>query len=132
MEINQTQAVDVRSKTIQELFNEMWIGLKSQGFKQSLGKVDKHGSETCMLRGSNGMKCAVGHIIPDELMNSCMEKMSAVACLIRNKWLEADPDQEWFMTRMQSLHDTNLHPEKMEWHIRNFAREQRLSIPGEN
>jgi hypothetical protein len=46
----------------QELFNEVYRGLASQGFLQSLAP----GSTACRYRGDDGAKCAAGHLIPDE------------------------------------------------------------------
>jgi hypothetical protein len=131
MEINQTKSVDVRSQTIQELFDKMWTGLKSQGFKQSLRESDEHGSTDCALRGDNGRKCAVGHVIPDELMNPCMEAQSAVNALVRNMWLEGTEEQINFMALMQNIHDESRTPILMETSIREFAARKGCKIPGE-
>lgn len=45
----------------QEMFTKVWRGLEAQKWEKS--RADKIG---CLYRGPNGMKCAAGHLIPDE------------------------------------------------------------------
>ena len=54
-------------RTAQELFNEVVSHLRKQK-KQSLSQ---HGY--CMYRGEDGLKCAIGHLIPDERYHNDME-----------------------------------------------------------
>lgn len=49
--------------TQQQAFNIVWNGLKAQGWKKSLSP-DGH---RCRYRGAEGRKCALGHLIPDDL-----------------------------------------------------------------
>lgn len=53
--------------TNQEAFDKAVAGLAAQGFTRS---VHLGG---CQYRGPNGKKCALGHLIPDELYDPDME-----------------------------------------------------------
>lgn len=56
----------------QEIFDTVFTKLYEQG-KQS---VDPELPHTCMYRGPDGMKCAAGFLIPDELYRPEMENIS--------------------------------------------------------
>src|SRR5687767_5712675 len=51
----------------QTIFNAMWTGLSGQGWKRSIA------DGSCLYRGPGGLKCAVGHLIPDALYDPGME-----------------------------------------------------------
>jgi hypothetical protein len=53
--------------TKQEIFDKVINGLVSQNLQQS------HLNDRCMYRGPNGLKCAAGHLIPDEIYEPAME-----------------------------------------------------------
>lgn len=68
---------------------------------------------TCFYRGPNGTKCAVGHLIPDEIYNVFMEGMNPWA--LRHEFLRAVPEGStvepragWtiFLGELQSAHDS--------------------------
>lgn len=52
--------------TNQEMFNFVWDKLAEQGCASST--TDDFGI-ACLYRGPNGLKCAAGHLIPDEAYN---------------------------------------------------------------
>jgi hypothetical protein len=54
-------------RTAQELFNEVVTHLRKQN-KQSLSV-----NGSCMYRGVDGLKCAIGYLIPDECYHDDME-----------------------------------------------------------
>lgn len=54
-------------KKITPIVQQMYDGLKSQNFERSVGDI------SCLYRGHSGLKCAVGHIIPDELYDDDIE-----------------------------------------------------------
>lgn len=58
--------------TKQKIFNKVWIALNTQG-QPSLGKGQ------CCYRGQDGLKCAAGHLIPDELYTPGLENLSSLA-----------------------------------------------------
>lgn len=50
----------IHFKDLEEMLNQVREGVIKQGEPSILG-------DTCRYRGPNGLKCAVGHIIPDEI-----------------------------------------------------------------
>lgn len=46
----------------QQLFDRAVAGLARQGFQQSFDEAQ----DTCAYRGSEGMRCAMGHVLPDD------------------------------------------------------------------
>ena len=53
----------------QSLFDQMLTGLAKQGWRQSYF----HNGKGCCYRGPEGLKCAVGHLIPDSLYEPEMD-----------------------------------------------------------
>jgi hypothetical protein len=51
--------------TLQETFDKVCVHLLTQLQKSVF--LDSNGSMACAYRGPNGLKCAVGCLIPDEL-----------------------------------------------------------------
>lgn len=49
--------------TEQEIFDAAVNGLAKQGFERSVGT---HNNGACAYRGEFGMKCAIGHVLSDE------------------------------------------------------------------
>jgi hypothetical protein len=57
-------------KTAQEIFDHVAKSLLRQNEKSI---ISENGGITCMYRSPDGLKCAAGHIIPDEAYESSME-----------------------------------------------------------
>lgn len=114
----------------QEIFNKAFLGLKAQGFNQSITDTKK-----CLYRGPDGMKCAIGHIIPDELYKKNWDVKSKTVDFLPNTlwkklgidWLSNNMYQ--FLMALQRIHDNCRNPELMEARYREFARENNLSVP---
>ena len=51
--------------TKQEIFNKVWLGLSGQNWRKSRTNLETLNTFGAM-RGKNGLKCAIGHIIPDD------------------------------------------------------------------
>lgn len=66
--------------TLQEQFNTVVRGLAGQGWRQSRDPS----AGNCLLRGPDGRKCAIGHLIPDPLYQKKME--GDVLALIEGRW----------------------------------------------
>lgn len=60
-----------------ELVRKMLTGLAGQNWKQSTTTGGKYGG--CAYRGGDGLKCAVGHLIPDD---EYREEMDGAACSV--------------------------------------------------
>lgn len=88
--------------TTQEAFDKVVEHLLTQNEK-SMGE----GSCTCLYRGDNGTKCAIGCLIPDELYRYDFEARSISAIRITNPsilLLFKDIPIE-FLTGLQKIHD---------------------------
>lgn len=86
----------------QEMFTKVWKGLESQGWQRSAV------GDNCRYRGPNGMKCAAGHLLPDENYNSLFESKNVFSLLQDHPLVfgqELDKEGEDFITRMQQAHD---------------------------
>lgn len=113
------------TRTRQEIFDLAWNGLKAQGFVQS---VNKTGS--CVFRGPNGTRCAIGHCIPDDKYDPRMDR--------EGEYFDAAFDAAgvgWrdriFAHNLQNAHDNGEEPKSMERYLRNLAGEYGLTIPSE-
>lgn len=113
----------------QEIFDKVFTGLRSQGFERSFNKR----SQRCKYRGDNGMKCAVGHLIPDELYKERWDKGGTVYYgLPSHLWKKLDIDfseDGSFIGKMQEIHDYNGFPDIMEKALRNLAIWNNLTVP---
>lgn len=89
--------------TRQEAFDRAARGLAGQGFEKSLSVS----GDKCLYRGAGGLKCAIGHLIPDELYDPKMDASVAdrvpFGTIIEICGLHAS-DVE-FAADLQSAHD---------------------------
>lgn len=86
--------------TPQEAFDIAAKGIQAQGGRS----VDE--DDVCLYRGPNGCKCAVGHLIPDDLYDPKMEK-NPIECLLRRRRIRAHFAglDACFLSDLQSTHD---------------------------
>lgn len=88
----------------QEMFTKVWRGLETQKWEKS--RADKIG---CLYRGPNGMKCAAGHLIPDEKYKPKMEGDPILLLLTHDPSLFGEPitdEDMYFVYDMQQAHDS--------------------------
>lgn len=112
---------------LQAFFNTACEGLAKQGFRKSsnLGY--------CLYRGPKGLKCAIGHVIPDEAYrldfdNGC----KSTEMVVKTVWEINDwPSSERLsaLCSLQSCHDDAEDGHDMRVLLRNFAQVRGLSIP---
>lgn len=111
--------------TRQQVFDKAYIGLAAQGFQQSMDT-----ERNCRYRSYGGLKCAIGHCIPDELYDSEMEGKSIeegfIAVFLPG--FLADHDNT-FLKDLQICHDEADEPRDMEGQLRNFAEQWGLTVP---
>lgn len=115
--------------TRQEIFNKAYRGLKNQGFKQS---VNSKGN--CLYwNKETGLKCAIGHCIPENLYDYELESSSLGDFPLYGINLYDDrnaiEDDDIFINDLISCHDDNILPEKMENSLLSFASKYNLRIP---
>ena len=105
----------------QEAFDIMVNHLRKQNKKAV--KIDIDGTTKCVYRGSNGLKCAIGCLIPDDEYSPLIERKgvrSLVIPTLRNL------DRE-FLAEMQETHDF-YSPEDWEKRFRYIAKEYHLTL----
>jgi len=120
----------------QEIFDKVYLGLKSQGFQQS---VTDFGSDpnclisVCQYRGEEGRKCAVGWLIPDEAYSANLEKEGSIRCndlLIETlKTIGIREEYTDFLSELQSIHDSFKYPDEMQANYDRYAKDHKLTVP---
>ena len=128
-------------RTRQELFNNAYHGLASQGWRKSTNR----GDALCRYRGAGGLRCALGWSIPDERYEVDLENMTpeqpdiltgfdnAVRCWkVRRAAGIADEDAD-FACSLQGVHDCvpdgEREAQEMRARLEQFARNHDLTIP---
>jgi hypothetical protein len=116
----------------QEIFDKVATHLFTQGCRSAVDPDALFGA--CLYRGPNGMSCAVGVLIPDELYDPEMETIT-IANLFNEdgggwnlpSWMN---EKEPFLTRLQGTHDYCGNWEStadMQQALRNVATDYKLS-----
>lgn len=108
--------------TKQEIFDKVWTGLKAQGFQQSVSD-----DGLCKYRGLNGLKCAAGHLIPDDVYSPKMEGATADDL----PWFRAEFNKEdlEFIFKLQLVHDEpDGDDDHMKRELTRFAKLNGLTI----
>ena len=124
--------------TNQEIFDKAWQAFVVEQRPASVGQPDDGVglSLSCLYRGPDGSRCAIGLCIPDDLYDPCMERQGP-------QDLHCDFDIEFedtnFATAAQEVLHDEIHthlgkPEEAEF-IREryleFARDWDLEVPEE-
>lgn len=110
--------------TEQEIFNKVWLGMKSQDFQKSMHPIY---GDLCAYRGEFVRKCAVGHLLSDEEYLPEMEGKSVEVLLeeglLPERWIP------WvrMLKLLQQAHD-NWGSNGKNSLIR-FAQKNNLTIP---
>ncbi|WP_062227634.1 hypothetical protein [Aureimonas frigidaquae] len=113
-------------ESIQQVFAIVFKGLQSQQFRQS-----RDPGVGCLYR-HNDLKCAAGHLIPDDLYDQHMENQGfADLCEAFPDVQQLIPTDELqnFTAKLQSIHDSNTNPKEMEHDLRILARQHDLTVP---
>lgn len=108
--------------THQQAFNRIARHLMKQG--EHSKEIGDYGS--CLYRGPNGTKCAIGALIPDSQYDENFEGEDLV--VIRMKARALKGLRIAFLSEMQGVHDNN-DPDKWAEELLKFAKQHRLKIP---
>lgn len=89
----------------QKAFDIMVTALREQG-RRSMN----YRQTVCLFRGENQNKCAIGHLIPDDLYDACFDEASTLYDIMENnimiktygEWERGDLQ---FLSDMQLCHD---------------------------
>lgn len=123
--------------TLQETFDMIVKHLAQQGRRSELTGGFAYG---CAYRGPDNMKCAVGCLIPDELYDWSLERMSVCAIYANpqqttfnkvidylNTLIGADQNTICaFLERMQVAHDTSHTPEELKRALKQICTNFKL------
>ncbi len=116
----------IKTMTRQEILNKMVAGMDSQGWVKSCLQGNEN---LCAYRDSEGRKCAVGHLIPDEVYDADMdiifngiEELNEEYCLFNNEDI-------FFLEEYQTAHDNTDSPEEREMEFRELAKTYNLTWP---
>ncbi len=92
-----------KTMTAQEVVNVVVAGLRGQGWQRSK-RPDLH---VCQYRGVDGRKCAVGHLIPDDVYNPDWDrKGSGARCIVEDCWALAHlAPHVGLLEQLQGAHD---------------------------
>lgn len=106
--------------TNQEVFDKVLFALRKQG-RASIRYTHSQNSE-CAYRGHDGMKCAVGHLIPDEKYNAGLEGVKCSDLQVRYA-AGLTEHQEDLGIALQDAHDhcLSVSPEAWEERMRRVA-----------
>ena len=109
--------------TKQDIFNTAANGLLKQGKKSGDGF-------SCFYRGPNGLKCAIGMLIPDELYKARFEGQSAGESGVINVLIKIGVpntiEYANFLENLQGVHD-DYHTDKWDRELVNFAHHYGLN-----
>ena len=88
--------------TMQEAFDTVLQKLRAQRCR-SVKFNEKFGREICAYRGDNGMKCGIGHLIPDDEYQPVYDEDALRARYVMAPALEGLPRD--LLTSLQTTHD---------------------------
>lgn len=109
----------------QEQFNIAVRGIAAQGWKQS---VNAEG-DTCRYRGEDGMKCAVGHLIPDEFYQGRFDARTVPVDDVLDELGVNDGASVAFLKELQMAHDCPDNEVCMRRRLQRFAAAFDLTTP---
>ena len=90
--------------TAQKVFDTVARHLFSQGVPAN--STDRHGYTMCRYRTENGLKCAVGCLIPDTAYSVSMENVGVASVVAVTRGLAHLSPYCALLTDLQNLHDT--------------------------
>lgn len=116
--------------TIQEVFDKAVRGLRDQGWRKASVGGDWI-SGACKYRTSSGLRCAIGHVIPDEKYSPKLEGRSAYDVAHHIGLVIEDMPSGFFLNRLQECHDQALNRLDMHRRFRAFAARYGLEFPAD-
>jgi hypothetical protein len=109
--------------TLEQIFQAVWNGAKSQNFELSLITDAGINETTCMYRNGSGLKCNAGHLIPDEDYSPEME------CKVSTDIFIGTEAQMDMLRYLQRCHDGSGTAEEHERKLRDYAEICHYEIP---
>lgn len=120
----------------QSVFDKVVKGLAKQRWRQSTRKRFSNlvTGEMCTYRGNDGLKCAIGQLIPDKVYTEDLEGEALLDVLVviprRDvKVLLASDDESPMFFALRELHDNYEDPKDMRDNYKAYAKEHGLKWP---
>lgn len=120
-------------ETLQQVFDDAYTGLASQGFRRSIG--DKDIGAGCAYRGVSGLRCAIGHCIPDSKYHAELEGYTPTSSSEDHPeghpiFRDLFPTVDCFdLLELQECHDYARSARSMQKKLEAFAESHGLAIP---
>ena len=123
--------------TLQAIFNIVYVALLTQNAKsvEAPSPDNEDGIlASCLYRGPNGTKCAVGHLITDEAFafdpscNASSVRDYNVQQMLQKSGVPTDLQTIGFLGSLQRIHDSH-NVEDWKAELNNFAHHHNLTIP---
>jgi len=109
----------------QEIFDKAYLGLKSQGFIRSVSS-----GISCVYRGPEGRKCAVGWLIPDEKYDPKFDtEIWGFQRIFKEIRISISQQQDFLIEELRFCHDSSRQPETMRNKLHTIAKDFNLKIP---
>jgi hypothetical protein len=106
--------------TRQEIFDKIYLGMKSQGFRQCTDGYE------CRYRNKRKkLRCTAGWLIPDSDYNA--RKMEGF--LIKELDFFKDMEHIDFIEEIQEIHDESMMIEEMRYRLQQLGLRHELEIP---
>lgn len=112
--------------TKQEIFDKVVNHLLTQNKQCSVEDASYANGLKCLYRGPNGLKCAIGCLIPDELYCPEMEGLRAMN-VITSYDIEELTGYEYFANALQEIHD-NYEPRFWSQKLKEVAKDHCLEF----
>ena len=119
--------------TDQEIFTKVARHLLAQG-QRSERYLDDDGEPGCAYRGTDGLKCAVGCLIPDELYHQSIEGCTVAGDVVQSVLREAGiragygERTDSLLYELQNIHDY-YEPCSWEYYLKIVAKNFNLEMP---
>lgn len=119
----------INEMSLQEIFGKAVGGVIRQG-RPSMNSTSST-SRSCVYRGPDGLKCAAGHVIPDEAYDRSYESCGFGVVGLR---LGVDPERRYFIGRLQGAHDAKARMPLLKWreffkaYARSLGDQYRLDL----
>ncbi|WP_353645740.1 hypothetical protein [Mesorhizobium sp. WSM2239] len=108
----------------QEIFNTVYLGLAAQDFRQSYDDD----TDQCAYRGPNNLKCAIGHLIPDDKYHPEMDGSIWLARNFHAARMLTELSRDEF-SLLQNAHDYANTPADMRERFESIAKTYNLKVP---
>lgn len=109
-------AANIKPKNNQDAFDKVLKAIRLQNYIQSQDPL----TEACWYRGPDGLRCAAGHLLPNNLYRKSMEGKTIGALFlnfsnIRDYFHNVN---DMLLSDLQSAHDSNLAHGAQAWENR--------------